>query len=178
VDIAQALPLPSAQKGEILVVTGPQGAGKTTFCQSAVEKYAASGYATRGLLSPGRFENGQKNAIFALDVEGRQARLLASQVPGEIDGLQFGAWTFDDSVFEWGNRALLRSAGADVLLIDELGYLEFDLRKGWMAGFDVLRAGSYGLAVVVIRPECIQAFSNMGFRFKLNRVLPPAQHPT
>jgi len=59
------------------------------------------------------------------------------------------------------------------LVIDELGYLEFELKTGWTASFEVLHSKKYRLAMVVIRPECIDAFSNLGFHFQVKEVLNP-----
>jgi nucleoside-triphosphatase len=157
-----------SESGKILVVGGKRGAGKTTYCQNAVAEYRKAGLKVAGLLSPGRFENGQKNGIFAVDLVSRESRLAASPISGEIsDGIRFGAWTFDRAVFAWGNRCLRQSSGSDVLVIDELGYLEFDLNSGWTAGFEVLHAKNYRLALVVIRPECIEPFANLGFNFQM-----------
>jgi nucleoside-triphosphatase THEP1 len=58
----------------------------------------------------------------------------------------------------------------DVLVIDELGPLEFDLQTGWTASFEVLRRKRYRLALIVIRPECLDAFSNMGFVFQTKEI--------
>jgi nucleoside-triphosphatase THEP1 len=169
------LPLlfPLSQNGTILVVTGWRGVGKTTYCQKAVEQYQKAGLKVSGLLSPGRFENGQKNGIFAIDLSSHESRLAASLIPGEMNGLRFGPWTFDANVFEWGNQRLLQMTSSDVLVIDELGYLEFDLKTGWSASFELLHRKKYQLAIVVIRPECIDAFANMGFNFQIKQVLSP-----
>ena len=170
-DPAELYPLTGA--GTILVVTGKRGVGKTTYCQKLVEGYRKAGLNVGGISSPGRFENQLKNGIFAVDLVGNQSQLLASQVTGETDGLKFGPWTFDVNVFEWGNQRLLQSAGSDVLVIDELGFLEFDLQKGWMVSFEVLQQKKFRLAIVVIRPECIAAFSKMGFSFQTREILSP-----
>jgi len=38
-----------------------------------------------------------------------------------------------------GNQCIQAAHSADLLVIDELGFLEFDLKTGWMASFDVLK---------------------------------------
>jgi hypothetical protein len=45
------------------------------------------------------------------------------------------------------------------------------LGTGWIAGFDVLKSKKYRLAIVVIRPECLDAFSNMGFVFQTEEII-------
>lgn len=164
-------PVLESGRGAILVVSGARGAGKTNYCRKAVEAYRAAGLKVSGLLAPGRFEDRGKTGIVTVDLDSSESRLVASLVPGEIDGLRLGMWTFDAGAFGWGNRCLLQTSKPDVLIIDELGYLEFDLGTGWTAGFEVLRRQDYRLALVVVRPELIDAFSRMGFSFQTRVVL-------
>jgi len=159
--------------GAILVVTGGRGTGKTPYCHKAVEYYRRAGLKVSGLISFGRFENGQKNGFFAQDLVSQETRLAVSSVPGEIDGFQYGSWTFDPEIFEWGNQLLLQTTGSDVLVIDELGDLEFNLQTGWTAGFEALRRRNYLLAIVVIRPKCIGSFTKMGFSYLIKEILHP-----
>jgi len=77
---------------------------------------------------------------------------------------------FDSKIFTWGNQCLQQSSQVDVLVIDELGFLEFDLSTGWTASFELLQRQKYRLAIVVIRPECIEAFAKMGFPFQLKDI--------
>lgn len=170
---AGSFPFPISGNHSILVVSGWRNVGKTTFCLKAVEQYRKAGLKVGGLLSPGRFENHKKNGAFAVDLSSRESRLAASQFPEEIDGVRFGSWVFDTEVFKWGNQRLLQTTDLDVLVLDELGYLEFDLNAGWTASFEVLRRKDYGVALVVIRPECIDPFSNMGFQFQIKEITIP-----
>jgi nucleoside-triphosphatase THEP1 len=170
-----ALP-PATGSGEIMVITGWRDVGKTSYCQRAVEAYRAAGRTVSGLLSPGRFEqcldrlDNRKTGFFAHDLRSGERRLVASAVPGELNGIQLGPWTFDAQVFEWGNRCLQQADGADVLFIDELGPLEFNRQTGWVASFDLLRRKNYRLALVVIRPELLGAFSSLGFAFQTKEI--------
>lgn len=156
--------------GEIVVVSGWRDVGKTSYCQRAVDAYRAAGHTVHGLLSPGRFEQQKKTGFFAQDLRSRETRLVASAIPAELDGIQLGPWTFDEQVIAWGNRCLQQADGSDVLVIDELGPLEFNRQIGWMASFDLLRRKNYRLALVVIRPECLADFSEMGFVFQTKEI--------
>lgn len=163
-------PSTASEKGTILVISGKRTIGKTTYCRKMIEKSCQAGLKVAGLLTPGRFEENKRTGIFAIDLASNESRLMASLVPDEIDGFRFGPWTFDSKVFEWGNRCLLESEGADVFVIDELGYLEFDLKIGWAASFEALRKKEFRQALVVIRPECIDAFAKMGFTFQVKEI--------
>ncbi|MDX9991918.1 MAG: nucleoside-triphosphatase [Anaerolineales bacterium] len=164
--------LPPVGDGRITVVTGGRNAGKTSYCLQRIEACPANRQTVAGLLSPGRFDHGQKTGFFALNLRSLETRLAASAVAGELSGVQIGPWTFDSRVFEWGNRCLSQADGADVLMIDELGPLEFTRQIGWMASFDLLRRRNYRLALVVIRPECLDAFSAMGFTYDTKEITP------
>jgi len=114
------------------VITGARQSGKTLWCQKIVSEARKSGLHVSAILTPGRYENGLRNGIYAVRLAGDETRLLASQLPGELDGLRLGPWTFDNEVFAWGNQHLLelKATTTDLLVIDELGFLEFDRGKG------------------------------------------------
>ncbi len=162
---------PISGPGKLLVVTGWRGVGKTTYCQQVAAEYRQAGRKVSGLLSPARFDQKQKNGIFVQDLVSCEIRLAASSVPGEIrPGLSLGNWTFDPQIFTWGNHCLRQVVETDLLVIDELGPLEFNRQTGWIASFEVLRRAHYQLALVVIRPECVDAFSNLGFVFQTKEI--------
>ncbi len=141
--------------GLLLVLTGGRGSGKTTLCRRLIERKTNEGWQVTGLLSPARFEGDKKTGIQAQAIQTGETYLLASQIPGEISGLKFGEWEFDSTVLAWGNQVLQRSTPTDLLIVDELGPLEFKLATGWMSAFDVLAHDLYRAALVVVRPECL-----------------------
>jgi len=69
-----------------------------------------------------------------------------------------------------GNQAIAAAPPCDLLVVDELGPLEFEQNIGWRATFEILEGQKYKLAIVVIRPECIQAFAKMGFAFQVEEI--------
>jgi len=152
-------------EASILVVSGWRGAGKTTWCRQLAELGRARGLEVAGLLSPARFAAGfeadgllVKTGIEVEDLHTGQRRLLASRLEGELQGLRLGPWTFDDAVLAWGNQVLATTIACDILIIDELGPLEFDQQQGWSAGFDLIDRRRYRLAAVVVRPEYLAPF--------------------
>ncbi len=148
--------------GRLWVLTGWRGVGKTALCQQVVEVCRGRGQGVGGLLSPGRFSAGAKTGIWAEDLTSGERRLLASALPGELQGPQLGPWTFDDSVFAWGNQRLALTPAGELLVIDELGPLEFDQQRGWMASFDLLAQARHTLTLIVVRPECLEALARLG----------------
>lgn len=159
-DIDATFDLPA---GSILVITGERDTGKTSCCFELAGRWQEAGFKAAGVLSPGRFTDGQKTGFLALNPAGGDSRLFASQVQGELAGFRLGCWVFDSKAMEWGNNLLAGMGYVDLLLIDELGPLEFRFGKGWTAAIDLLRRKNFRLAVAVIRPECLDDFAALGF---------------
>jgi nucleoside-triphosphatase len=138
----------------LIIVTGERGAGKTTFCTRLIELARSGGRSIGGVLSPAVIVNGQKVAIDVLDLQSDQRRRLATHNPA-ADYPRELYWRFDEDALAWSNHALIASTPCDVLIVDELGVLEFERGEGWLAGLNALDAGDYRLGVVVIRPELL-----------------------
>jgi nucleoside-triphosphatase THEP1 len=150
---------------KINVLTGTFGIGKSRLAEQVTRKWKEMGYTVSGLLSPARFSQGKKTGIFVQNAENEEIHLLASAIPGEIHGLDFGMWTFDDEVLAWGLNKLKQIKSTDLFVIDELGPLEFEQKKGWSDAFTILQNQAYLMALVVIRPKCISSFKDQGFSF-------------
>ncbi len=162
------------------VLTGERGIGKTTHCRALADEARAAGWDVAGLLSPAIFENGIKTGIHVQNLRTGETRPLAiashlplstsHSEPLTTPHFQLGHWLFDPSALAWGNHILQSRQPCDLFIIDELGPLEFFRGEGWVNAFDALRQGRYRLGVVVIRPECLEAFSKMGFPFQVVEV--------
>lgn len=144
--------------GHIIVVTGWRVAGKTTFCKQAALHARNAGWRVAGILTPAVFENGEKIGIEVEDLVSGEKQLLAVRSTEGPSIMSIGQWHFDPEVFRWGNEVLQKAAPCDLLIIDEIGPLEFERKQGWTAGLDALDNGNFMLALVVIRPEYEKAF--------------------
>lgn len=135
------------------LVSGPRGAGKTTFCRLLVRRARAAGWGVAGLLSPAIVEAGVKTGILAEDLRSGEARHLALTVRQPPFDLQLGRWFFDRAVLDWGNHLLAACLPCDLLIVDELGPLELVRGEGWRAALEVLARPGFRLGLVVVRPE-------------------------
>ena len=149
--------------GTILILTGSRGAGKTTLCNRLIDEARVRGWQVAGVLSPAQFDRGEKTGIQAQDVRTQSRRPLAkrrssknspSTPPATLDTQ---TWKFEESALAWGNQLLKAAVPCDLLVIDELGPLEFEQGKGWSAGFEAVDSRRYRFAVVVIRPHYVES---------------------
>ena len=83
-------------------------------------------------------------------------------------GLETRHWSFFPEIVQWGNQALENAVPCDLLIVDELGPLEFTRGEGWIAGLAAVDSGSYQSALVVIRPSLLKM---AGQRWKIFRVI-------
>lgn len=143
-------------KSQRLIVSGEIGSGKSTFCQQVAEQGRKSGIKLGGLLSLAVFEAGIKVAIRAVNLRDNQARPLAYLRRSRVAGLSTKRWTFISETVMWGNEVLSRAVPCDLLIVDELGPLEFERGEGWLEGLKAIDGGNYAGALVVIRPSLIK----------------------
>ena len=159
------------------VLTGERGIGKTTYCRALANQARAAGWDVAGVLSPPVFENGVKTGIIAQNLRTGESRHLAQlstlNVQRSTSNLPLGQWLFDPSILAWGNQVLETSLPCDLFIVDELGPLELIRGEGWVSALEALRQSTYRVGVVVIRPECVDDFSKLGFSFQVKELLNP-----
>ncbi len=145
------------QTNKLFLITGESGTGKTSWCQQWVESVRADGRRVGGLLSPAVITDSQKVAIDLVDLATgeRQQLAKARHTISNPDVLTTTKWQFDTAVLTWGNAVLRRVTAVDLLIIDELGPLEFERGQGLQAAFQLIEAACYGLAGVVVRPSLL-----------------------
>jgi len=137
----------------IWMVTGPRQVGKSSFCRGLAEAARNVGWDVAGLFSPPQIEQGTKIGILAEDLRTGESHRLASIYRQSPEDIPFGDWYFDPQTLAWGNRILESNPPCDLLIVDELGPLEFTQQIGWQVALKILPRGEYRIALVVIRPE-------------------------
>ena len=138
-----------------IIKSGGRGSGKTTFCQALVDLARSAGWEVAGVLSPPILVNGQKIGIDIVDLSTNQSKRLANTIDRGGDGTKTNRWAFDDEALSWGNQVLGNIPPCDLLVVDELGPLEFERGEGWLNGLLAVSDGDYRLVLVVIRPELV-----------------------
>ena len=150
---------------KITVITGKRGAGKTRFCALQEMSAREQGRQVAGVLSPALYQNGEKVGFYLRNLESEEQRLGGSSILKPESSFHFHKWHMDQESFAWANDFLANIQSCDLLIIDELGPIEFEHHSGLIAAFDCLKTVDYKKALVVIRPELIAAFKALGFDF-------------
>lgn len=141
---------------QIFLITGATGSGKTSLITNTLTEINKVGLKTTGIYSPARFENRVKTGIFTVDLSTGEKELLAIHQPGWDPKNPAREWKMDPEVLKWGDDVIRNSVPTTVLVIDELGYLEFEKKKGWTSAFTIISEGDYKIAIVVIRPGLLE----------------------
>lgn len=149
----------TASHGDLYLVSGERGAGKTTFCGALVETALSMhpGLLAAGVLSPKVMEAGEQTAIDVVDITTARRRRLASRRGGA--GLPGGPatirWQFSAGALAWGDAVLRSATPCDLLVVDELGPLEFERKEGWPSGLAAVDSAAFKVAFVVVRPDLL-----------------------
>jgi nucleoside-triphosphatase THEP1 len=147
--------------GDLVFISGPSGSGKTYWCQKLVDLAFARGIQPCGLISPAVIVRGSKVGIDLVDITtGKKLRLAekrrVSARGKNPPGIFTHDWLFKPSVLEWGNQILVSLPESfPLLILDELGPLEFLQNQGLTAGMGLIDRKGYQLACVVVRPELL-----------------------
>jgi len=126
-------------------------------CANAITLAWDEGAAPGGVLTLPRYAGGRRVGLDVQDVAEGRVRPLAETV-GVTVGPSMGRFRFHAEGIRWGSETLLRAQDCDLLIVDELGPLELLEGDGWHVALDVLRTGTYGLALVVVRPALVSRF--------------------
>ncbi len=140
---------------QLILVTGFSGSGKSTWCAELDGQARQQGLTVRGLLSPAVFVDGRKVGIDMVDLSSGERRRLANLRGEASTGLITTQWKFDPEVVEWGNHILGDLPPSDLLVIDELGPLEFIRDEGLLEGLRLIDDRKFKVACVVVRPSLL-----------------------
>lgn len=145
----------SIETPQIIVVTGLSGAGKTTWCMELARVARNQGKAVRGIISPGIYKDGEKIGISIRDLETGDEKQLATLRGNNTSEISTPRWQFNDESLTWANRILGKIEPGDLVIIDELGPLEFLRGEGLVAGLSLIDSGQFRVACAVVRSSLL-----------------------
>ena len=164
---------------KIYLLTGENQTGKTNLCLDVIKLAKQMGIQLGGVISPGVFQQGEKTAIDLLDIRSGERLRLADGIAAGKTKISTQRWAFKTYAVNRGNQILQNAIPCDLLVIDELGPLEFWRGEGWVNGFKVVASGSYKAALLVIRPSLVdEAFKRWDIDRIINLDEPGNLHPS
>ena len=140
-----------------LIISGGIDSGKSSLSSDVVREIRARGWDVAGLISHAVVQAGEKIGFEAELLRSRERRMLAQR---SSTGLTRGGpatkdWLFDGEVLEWCNQGLERATPCDLLVLDELGPLEWVRGEGLQAGLLAADGADFRLALIVVRPRLL-----------------------
>lgn len=123
---------------KIIIITGEQGSGKTTFLQEMIVGWNKQGLRTAGILAEGFWKNYERDYFELIDLKSNARLLYCQREPKDgweklrhfyinPDGQKFGEAALDPEYLQ----------DSDIIVIDEVG--PFELKgKGWEKSIDAV----------------------------------------
>lgn len=112
---------------QVFIITGEQGAGKTTKLIQVVEELKKRNYKIAGFVAPGFWKSNLRTGFELIDVFTGKKYILCQNSTKE-DFIQIGRFYFNPSAIESGKRILQNaiSLSTDFVVIDEIGIFELE----------------------------------------------------
>jgi nucleoside-triphosphatase len=143
-------------KPSVVVLTGLNQSGKSTLLTGLVHSLKEKGLKVAGIIAKGLWTGDMRSGFDLVDLtDGSVAPLSRRTSDGKlIHGIPF---VFFEEGLASGLLALSpdRCAGADVVIIDEVGFLELQ-GYGWSEALDPLLNMDGPVQVWVIRRNCLE----------------------
>ena len=140
----------------VILLTGPQGSGKTGSVISLAESLRRYGLAIRGVASVCIMDEGSRAGYDVLDLHTGD-RVALCRTGARDQPLSAGQFSFFREGFEFGFRILLNNTHqerAELVILDEVGPLELD-GKGWSPALSEILRGDSTLLLLTVRPKLV-----------------------
>lgn len=139
----------------LLILTGPVHSGKTTLLELAAEQLGNQGLSAEGFLSLSIWENERVIGYDLLHLKTGE-RFPFIRRSGEQHWERIGPFFFVPETLDSARDIILHGAGADLLIVDEVGPLEL-LGKGlWPALKQIISTRSLNI-LLVVRSQLLDA---------------------
>ncbi len=142
---------------KIIIITGEQSEGKTSFLEKIIPMLKQSGLGIYGFIAKAYFENGIKCGYMLHDIySGSKTNIIQTEdFPGAI---KFRRFFFNTEGIDKG-RAILDSEidfdADNILIIDEIGPLELD-GGGWAESINKLTTLSQYNMIWIVRKKLVE----------------------
>ncbi len=121
----------------VVIITGDQGKGKTTFIRQLASLIREAGMPAAGFCAPGYWENNERTGFDLLEINGAKQLCLCNTKEEEGD-VPFRRYYFKPQALIYGTQLLVEAANSQsIVVIDEVGLLELE-GNGWAEVLDIL----------------------------------------
>jgi nucleoside-triphosphatase THEP1 len=147
----------------IILLSAPRRSGKTTACQSFIDRARRAGLRIGGILAPARHDQaGHKVGIDVHCLLTGETRILGTIVP-IAKRRTVGHYQFDETTMQWAVEQVLHALQTpiDVVVIDEIGPLELLQRHGFAPALDCLPLARAANAILLVRSELLEYLQEM-----------------
>jgi nucleoside-triphosphatase THEP1 len=143
-------------KPSVVILTGLNQSGKSTLLEELVRFLKENDLKVAGIIAKGLWQGNIRSGFDLLDLTGGSVMPLSRRTSdgGLVQGIPF---VFFEESLASGLRALSpdRCAGADVVIVDEVGFLELQ-GFGWSGALEPLLDMDGPVQVWVVRCNCIE----------------------
>ncbi len=135
----------------VFIITGKHGGGKSTLVMELAERLRAAGQKPGGICAAGLWADGLRSGFDILDLASEKRVPLCRRNLSDVK-VKAGEFGFYQEGLSAGDTALSSVAleGADVVFIDEVGFMELD-GGGWASALERLLQDTKRPLVLVVR---------------------------
>lgn len=151
---------------QLYIVTGGQGAGKTTFLTKVIDILVSQKVRVGGFIAKGIWKDDKRYGFNLLSIQDGICIPLCTKEPLE-DYVQFGHFFFNPAALKFGNEIIARDNNhTDIMIIDEIGIFELE-EKIWFEAFNQLLKTTSMPVLISVRKKIVQQVIE---KFNLSRV--------
>ena len=145
-DLLQSFQNEVNKEQKIIIISGEQGEGKTTFLEEVIALLHKERIDFDGIIAKGIDENGERKGFDLIYLKTGKTYPLSTTTP-TVDYTRYGRFFFDEHVFHKVTD-LLKNTASRFVIIDEVGPLELQ-DKGWASAIEQLLNNNTSMIWVV-----------------------------
>jgi nucleoside-triphosphatase THEP1 len=142
--------------GPVFIITGTQGAGKTTFLQKVLGALTNENFKSGGVISEGFWKDDVRDRFELIDIKTNERVIYCQQEP--VAGWnRIGHFFINPKGQSFGENALYPGnlRDLDVVAIDEIGLFEL-AGKGWSRSFEKVLMNLDVPIIILVRKNLLE----------------------